>query len=121
MKNAKKQIVTAASMAADIVSKAINLTAKLAYSVQANSATSGTLGGTFSLEGSIDYQEDLLGNVINPGTWNTVAGSQQTIAAAGVSSWDTFQSGFPWIRLRYTHFSGDTGTLNAFAYVKGNK
>ena len=123
MKTAPNQIVKNGNMAAQIISAPVDCRTKLAYSVQANSKTTGTLGGTWSLQGSLDYQIDLNGNVLNAGNWQTIANSSQAISlsnTSGVTTWDFTQTGVPWVRAVYAPAGGDTGTANVFGYTKGN-
>ncbi len=72
--------------------------------------------GTFTVEVSIDYAQDYLGNVTNAGTWNTLAISP-AVAATGTSPDSAFialnQLPAPWVRVKYTRTSG-TGTLQSF-------
>lgn len=72
--------------------------------------------GSFTVEISIDYAQDYLGNVTNAGTWNTLAISP-AVNATGAASDSAFialnQLPAPWVRTKYTKTSG-TGTLQGY-------
>ena len=117
--HSQSQIVTNASMAATVTSKIIGLNLFYGCAVSAVYTTSGTLGGTFTLQTSEDHQEDLNGNVIKAGTFNTVQNSSVTITGAGTYTWDITATSCSYIKLVYTPAGGDTGTLNAYITIKG--
>lgn len=121
MEHSQSQIVTNASMAADITSKTIGLNLFYGYAVQANYTTSGSLGGTLALQASVDHREDLNGNVLVAGNFVTIAGSPQVLTGAGSFIWNVGPSlaMYSYFRLIYTHAGGDTGSLNAFTTIKG--
>jgi len=79
----------------------------------------GTPTGTFSVELSIDYQQDQQGNVINAGTWTPMSFSITPVAsgAAGSVYIDINQISAPWMRVKYTKTSG-TGTLQGYLTAK---
>lgn len=114
----KYKFVAAQSMAANITSRAINLDQVFAYSIQAVYTTSGTLGGTFTLEASVDHSEDINGNTLVAGNWVTIEDSDETISGAGTFIWNVSNANYPFVRLVYTKAMGDTGTLNAFVWVR---
>lgn len=70
--------------------------------------------GLITVEVSDDYSQDSSGNVMNPGTWNTLplAPTPAIIGNTGFGFVDIDQLGAFAIRTRYTPTSG-TGTLNA--------
>jgi hypothetical protein len=106
-------------MAGDLTSSVQQLDNAFGYSVQANYATVGSLGGTLSLEASIDHQQDSQGNVLVAGNWVTVTNSSQTISGAGSYIWNVENVMYPYFRVKYAHHSGDTGTLNVYCNVRG--
>lgn len=114
-----KHLITNASMAADVVSPAQQLANVFGYSVQADYATSGSLGGTLSLEASVDHREDDKGNVLNAGNFVTITNSPQVISGAGAFIWNIESSMYPYFRVRYTHAGGDSGTLNVWFFLRG--
>ncbi len=75
----------------------------------------GTPTGTFEIQGSLDYQRDLNGNVTNAGHWVPITLPTPPIAsgAAGDILIDMNQLSFPYIRVVYTRTSG-SGSLNAY-------
>lgn len=79
---------------------------------------SGTPNGTFSVETSLDYQVDSLGNVINAGTWNAlVLSPAPTITASGVITIDINQLAGTFLRVKWTA-NGGAGTLNMYLAAK---
>lgn len=75
----------------------------------------GTPTGTFFVDVSNTYDP-----ILNPTpTWITLSLSPTPVATgtSGVIGIDYNQSGFQWMRVRYTATSG-TGTLNAYIAVK---
>lgn len=119
MRYAPIQIVSAQSMAVAITSETIPLNQVFGYSVQANYATSGTLGGTLALQASDDHQEDNEKNVTRAGNWVTIEDSPVVLTGAGSFIWNVMNPNYLWFRLIYTPTGGDSGTLNAFATTKG--
>lgn len=80
----------------------------------------GTAAGTFDVQISANYREDINGNVQNPGTWTSLTLSP-TIAAVGspdTAYIDLNQLSAPYIRVVYTRSSG-TGVLNVNIVGKG--
>ncbi len=112
-------IVVNGDMSSTIVSTVVRLEQMWGYMIQAIYTTSGTLGGILSLEASVSYNLDPLGNVLNAGTWTTVLDSPKLITGAGDYIWDMTRTAAPYVRLRYAPAGGDTGTLNAFQCIKG--
>lgn len=100
-------------MSADIVSAAQQLNQSFGYALQAVFTTSGTLAGTLSLQCSTDHKVDLNGNITNAGHWDVISYSEITLTAAGSHTWNVSSPMYPFVRLVYTHHSGDTGVLNA--------
>jgi hypothetical protein len=112
------QIVAAQSMAADITSLVVPIPYYAGYSVQANYATSGTLGGVLALQASDDHQEDPEGNVLHAGNWVTITNTPVTLTGAGSYMWNVTTANYSYFRLIYTHLGGDSGTLNAYCTIK---
>lgn len=80
----------------------------------------GSPVGTFSIQVSMDYDQDNNGNVITAGSWVsipvTLSGTSYTLIPTSLGSpiyIDLNQLSAPWIRAIYTFTSG-SGTLNAF-------
>lgn len=92
----------------------------VAFFLQANYATGGSLTGTLFLEASGDYQQDKSGNVTNTGNWGTVEDSTFTLSGAGIAQWDVKTATYPWVRLTYVPGGGDAGTLNAWMFYRGH-
>lgn len=86
----------------------------------------GTPVGTFSIEGSVNYNPGLPqsgSGPVNAGTWDplpVVTESGVVPAAAGSANSNLVNLewlGFPWIRAVYTNASS-TGVLNVWIYAK---
>lgn len=79
----------------------------------------GTPTGTFQVQGSVDYEVNESGAVINAGNWTSVTLSPSPTAAGSpdVILIDMSQLSFPYLRVQYTAMSG-TGTLNAYLSAK---
>lgn len=118
MRVALFKFVTSSSMAVDITSATLQLNQAFGYSIQADYTTSGTLAGTFKLQCSVDHQQDANGNVTFAGNWVDIDGSSTTISAAGSFVWNVSSSMYPFVRLVYTHQSGDSGSLNAYFFER---
>ncbi len=119
MLHPQSQIVTAASMDDDIESKIINLNLDFGFAVQADYATSGTLGGSLALQASTDHIQDTLGNVLRAGNFVTITSSIVNISGAGSYLWNVPQANYSYFKLIYTPAISDTGTLNAYCTQKG--
>ncbi len=115
----QKQIVTNKSMAVAITSDIIQINLYFGYSVQADYTTSGTLGGTLSLEASVDRRVDPQGNVLFAGNFVTITDSPVVLTGAGSYIWNVRDSNYSFFRLVYAPAGGDTGTLNAYSTIKG--
>lgn len=116
---AEFQFVTNQSMATVVTSKAISLHQVYGYAVQAVYTTSGTLGGTFTIEASVNHKEDPEGNILVPGDFAIVDDTAQLISGAGNWVWNLRSQNYSYFRLVYTPAGSDSGTLNAFASTKG--
>lgn len=111
-------IITAQSMATSITSEPVEV--KLQDDIGVQLHWTGTPTGTFQFQVSMDYLEDSMGNVINPGRWITVPVTPAiTATGAGDDAYvDLVQISAPYIRVMYTSVSG-VGTLDAFVNGKG--
>ena len=79
----------------------------------------GTPTGTFTVQGSLDYQQTSPFAKAAIGNWIDIT-LPTTPAAAGSANQiliDMNQLSFPWIRVKYTASSG-SGTLNAYISAK---
>lgn len=105
-------------MAASFISPPIDLRNMIGASIVAIYTTSGTLGGTFKLQGIVDHIENN-NNVQQAGHPNDIATpAPHVIAAAGNFSWDLIPTAFPWVQVVYTAAGGDTGTCDLWAFLK---
>lgn len=79
----------------------------------------GTPTGTFQIQVSADYAQDINGNVTNTGTWNSIVLSSTPVASgtSGSVYVDIIATSAPWIRTQYVGTSG-SGTLNGFITTK---
>ena len=111
------QIVTNGSMATSITGPAIETKQQDNIGFQLN--WTGTPTGTFSFQVSMDYAQDIEGNVTNAGNWITLTVSPAITAtgAADIAYVDLNQLSAPYARVVYTAVSG-SGTLNAFITAK---
>lgn len=113
----KYAIISGASMGANVTSAVTNIEHLDNIGIQFN--FSGTPTGTFQVQVSADYAQDMNGNVQNAGNWVPLALPSNPVASgsAGVVYIDMTQLSAPWIRAVYTKTSG-TGTLDAFIVGK---
>ena len=111
-------VIQSASMVGSITSAAQETKYQDNIGVQFN--WSGVPVGTFGVQVSMDYHQDLEGNITNPGNWTTLPLSPALTASgsSGTAYADLNQLSAPYIRLTYTVTSG-TGTLDAFINGKG--
>jgi len=113
------KLVSGQSMASTVTSAAVNV--QYLDNIAFQAIFTGTPTGTFSVQVSLDHQENFVGTgVVTPGTWTNLTLSPVPAAtgAAGSVVIDLNQISAPWVRLVYTPTSG-TGTLNA--YVSGKQ
>jgi hypothetical protein len=111
------QIITQGDVSGNLTSAVTSINYLDNVSIQLNAV--GTAVGTFDVEGSLDYFQDIYGNVVNAGNWvpitlspvPTLAGANKQILL------DLNQLSFPWIRVTYTSTSG-AGTLDAYISAK---
>lgn len=109
----KFQNITAGDMSGNITSPVTAIHFLDDIGVQFN--FTGTPTGTFQVQVSIDYAQDLEGNVTNAGNWIPITLTPAPVAAgaAGQIYIDLNMLSSPWIRVAYVFTSG-TGTLNSF-------
>jgi hypothetical protein len=111
------QTITAGDMSqATITSKITDITFLDNMALQMD--WTGTPVGTFTIYGSLNYAQDLFGNVTNPGNWVPITFSTAPVAtgSAGDILINLNQLSFPYLKVIYTKTSG-TGVLNA--YISG--
>lgn len=83
------------------------------------------LGGFDSrIEVSNNYQEDLNGNVISPGDWDVLDGTEIITYdqfTSGSYVWNATESNYLWARVRVQTYNVDPATFGKiFAVTKGN-
>ena len=110
-----KQIVNG-DMSGNLTSPATNIQQADIIGVQLN--WTGSPVGTFQVQISADYAQDINGNVTNPGIWTPMALSPAPTTAGGSPIYiDIQQLSAPWIRTAYIAGSG-SGTLQATLVTK---
>lgn len=101
-----------ASLAGSYASPALFIGAVPIFNIQL--AFTGTLAGTFSLEGSNDYLPVGKGGYVPadvvPTNWSHIIDSDQVVSAAGLHMWNAAGMGMNWVRVVWTPVSG-SGTL----------
>ena len=115
MTTAQEIIISAQSMAADIISSVIDLGNVDLGSIQ--SVFSGAPAGSLYLEISNDIipvGSDPNSNVTH---WDTY-GNAQTIAAAGSYTFNISNMGYKWLRLHFAHTGGSSGSLTSTLAAK---
>lgn len=119
-------VVNNESMASNIVSSVSDI--QILDNIGFHLLFTGAPTGNFQIEVSVDYAEDTLKNVTNPGEWvpvvleywNGAAITQDVSIPASVGSPIYIDLNFvsaPYIRCSYTATAG-TGTLNAYITAK---
>lgn len=111
------QIVTSGDMSGNITSDPTNIQFLDNVSMQLN--FTGTPTGTFTVQGSLDYQQTSPFAKAAIGNWIDLTLSPSPAATGSASQilLDLNQLSFPWIRVKYTRSSG-SGTLNAYISAK---
>lgn len=115
------KMVTAGDMStASITSPVTNIEWLDNIGVQLN--WTGSPVGNFQVQVSMDYDQDINGNVINAGNWVAIllqpANSVNAPTSLGSPIYiDLNQLSAPWIRVVYARTSG-SGSLNAFITAK---
>lgn len=112
------QIVTNGNMSSMVNSLIIPLDQIFGCTLQANYSGS-QLTGTFTVQTSVDHKQDINGNILTSGIFVPIAGSPVTITGNGTWIWNINGSMYPYIQLVYSPGLGDSGTLNAYASIKG--
>lgn len=109
----KDEILALVSAAADRTSVPFQIDDLTNYSVQVNfSAGAGDLVGVLSLECSNDYDGQT-----GTGTWITVTGSQQAVAASADHMWNVYEASYKWVRAQWDYTSG-TGNIEMLNVIK---
>lgn len=112
------QILDGADMSADITSDPVEV--KLQDNVGVQLHWTGDAVGTFSIEVSMNYEEDINGNVVNAGNWIALTLSP-SIVASGVADdayIDLNQLSAMYVRIFFDRTSG-SGSLDAWINAKG--
>lgn len=109
------QNITAQSMGANITSAVTDISYLDNVGIELVWSAGSSPVGLISVEGSIDYFQDNLGNVVRTGNWTalTLSPSPAVSGNTGTILLDMNQLSFPFIRVKYTRTSG-SGTLNGY-------
>lgn len=111
-------IIVAGDMSGNLTSTVLRIQFHDSVSMQINITTANAIG-TFEVQGSLDYEVNDSGEVVNAGNWVDLVLTPAPVAA-GVSESiliDMFGLSFPFIRLHYTATSG-TGSVTALGSAK---
>lgn len=120
-KNVLKPIplFTSADMSGNLTSGAVNI--QFLDNVSMQLVFTGVPVGTFSVEGSLDYEANPMAPdvVLNAGNWTAITLTPPPTASGGSDSilLDLYGLSFPYLRLVYTATSG-SGFLTALASCK---
>lgn len=111
-------IIVAGSMGGNITSSPVEVKNQDNIGLQFN--WTGSPVGVFTIQISMDYKQDIEGNVMVTGNWVTIPVSPSIAAAGSADSAyvDINQTSAQYMRIVYTRTSG-TGTLDAFIDGKG--
>lgn len=111
------QIITAGNMASGSITSSIT-DIQFIDNISLQLNISGSPTGTFSVQGSIDHQQDTQGNVSVDGNWVDL-GLGLAVTAGNPTNIliDLNQASYSYVRVVYTRTSG-SGTLNAFISAK---
>jgi hypothetical protein len=109
----KFQTITSGDASGNLTSAVTQIQHLDDITVQVN--VTGTPTGVLQVQYSLDFTEDFMNNVTNPGTWVNDIYAVQTVTAGNPTStiFDLTLKGAPYVRLTWTSTSG-TGTINAF-------
>lgn len=110
------KVVSAGSLGANYTSPAIETAQQDNIGLQMN--WTGTPTGVFSIQISMDYAQDYMGNVTNAGNWATIVNSITAVGSADVAYVDLNQMSAPYVRVVYTRTSG-TGAVDIYVTSKG--
>lgn len=114
------QSLTNADMTADQISKVTNVLGMDQIGIQIEWTGSPTSTGTFQVQVSNDYNQDAQGNVLNAGTWCSVALTPAPTVNTGSPIYIQLNNiPAPWIRVKYTHGGSGAGSLNCWISAKG--
>lgn len=107
--------IVAQSMGGNITSAVTNIEMLDNIGVQVIWSAGSTPVGVISVEVSMDYDQDTLGNVVNAGNWIalTLDPAANVSGNTGQIYVDLNQLSAPWIRVKYTRTSG-TATLSGY-------
>lgn len=111
-------IITDGDMSSSITSSVVEIMYQDNIAIQLD--WDGTPTGSFEFQISNNHREDILGNVVEEGTWVTLP-LDPAITASGSADnalVDLNQLGAAYVRVVYTAVSG-SGTLNAVLTAKG--
>lgn len=111
-------LVSAASMASSVTSKAIKVLTQ--DNIQFQLVWTGSPTGNFVFQSSLTFDQDGNGNILNVGNWDNIP-VDPAITAAGAgdtATVDITETGASFIRVFYIRSSG-TGTLDVFVSGKG--
>ena len=113
----KWDAIVAGSMATNITSPVTNVQFLDNICIQLN--FTGTPTGTFSVEVSVDHEQDSQGAVTQAGNWVALPLEPTPVAAGSADQiiLDLNQISQPWIRVIYTATSG-TGSLDMIISAK---
>lgn len=75
------------------------------YAIQVT-FSANTIGGTLTLEGSLDQQ-----------TWTTIPDSSQTVTGGAAHMWSVEKAGYRYVRAKWAYSAG-SGTLAIKAFLK---
>lgn len=115
--NLKKfQSITSGNMALTSITSAIT-NVEFLDNIGVQLQWSGSPVGNFEIQVSLNYDQDINGNVINAGTWVPLTfptyNNDIPTSAGSPLYIDLNQLSAPWVRVVYTKTSG-TGTLNTY-------
>lgn len=119
--------IAAGNMASTITSAALEIKLQDNLGIQCN--FTGSPVGTFQIQISMDYMQDIFGTILNAGNWIpitlTYLSGGSFVSATSVPTSvgspiyiDCNQLSAPYARIVYTAISG-SGTLNAYVTAKG--
>lgn len=116
MRIAQDQIITSGDMSGTISSEAVDVAHLVAYSIQA--VFTGSPVGVLKLQCSNDITDPGSRTPFVPTNWTDIAGSSQSVSAAGDHAWNVLTAGYRFVRAVWTPSSG-TGVLGARFFGKG--
>ena len=99
------QIASAQSVGSAFQTVPLDLGDMTNYAIQCV-FSSNTIGGSLSLEGSLDKS-----------TWTTIPESSQTVTAGAAHMWSVEKAGYRYVRAAWTYSAG-SGTVTIKAFLK---